>query len=122
MSQKIWQLEDRRFSIVQTLQIILEFVFFGLVGPHVLHVRPDEAVEGRGRVVSVADDQRLVLPPEFIGSYPPTQPVWRCNKNCLNDPCFSKLLRASQYVTLSDNVTFFRIIKFECLSSICDPM
>ena len=67
--------------VEQTLQVIFEFIFFGFVGPHVLDVRPDEAVEGRGRVVSVADDQRLVLPPEFIGSYSPTQPVWRYQWN-----------------------------------------
>ena len=29
-----------------TLKVILEVVFLGLVGPHVLDLGPDEAVEG----------------------------------------------------------------------------
>ena len=51
--------------------MLFEFIFFGLVGPDMFDFRPDETVEGRGQVVSVADDQGLILPPEVIGSHSP---------------------------------------------------
>ena len=59
----------------QTLEMILQFNLLSFVGPDVLHLRPDEAVEVRGRVVRIADDQGLVLPPELVGGHAPAKPV-----------------------------------------------
>lgn len=55
--------------------MILQFNLLSFVGPDVLHLRPDEAVEVRGRVVRIADDQGLVLPPELVGGHAPAKPV-----------------------------------------------